>query len=109
MENETNLHLSDNSYYSFHYSSSFLKEIQSPEYTQELYLAIKEGTERARKGEPTNPLMLRLKGLLDYGQLDASLHNAFGWFLYFRLKNSQPNNFGGQKTDLNTYLDPIQY
>lgn len=70
----------------------------------ELSRQIKEGTDKARKGGPTNPLMLKLGRLLEIGQLDISLHNSVGWFLYFRIKNSQPNNFVIQKNDLATYL-----
>ena len=72
--------------------------------TKELYQEIKEGTENAKKGQPTNLLMLKLKRLLEAGQLDISLHNNIGWFLYFRIKNSQLNNFGIQKNDLAIYL-----
>ena len=70
----------------------------------ELSREIKEGTDKARKGEPTNPLMLKLKKLLERGQLDVPLHNNVGWFLYFRIKNSQHSNFVIQKKDLATYL-----
>ena len=81
-----------------------LKSAKFTKDTKELYEAIKEGTAKARNGEPTNPLMLELKSLLESGLLDTSLHNAMGWFLYFRIKNSQPNDFVTQKNDLSTYL-----
>lgn len=34
----------------------------------ELSREIKEGTDKAKKGEPTNPLMMKLKRLLERGQ-----------------------------------------
>lgn len=86
---------------SIHVSSSGTPQTVSTDILQQ---EIRVATEMAKKGEPTNPLMLKLKKLVFAGILDNSLHNSVGWFLYFRIKNSAPNNFVIQKTDLSIYL-----
>lgn len=70
----------------------------------QLYEEIKEGTEKAKTGELSPELLFKLKGLMQAGDLPPALHNSFGWFLYFRLKISRPNDFAGRKADLATYL-----